>query len=92
MPGQSGKRRVRFQVRAEPGSTVSVAGSFNGWDPASRPLADKDGDGVFRAMLMLSPGRYEYKFIINGVWCVDPECAEWVANDYGSLNSVATVG
>ena len=92
MSARGGKRRVRFQVRAEPGSKVAVAGSFNSWDATSRPLVEKDGDGVFKALLMLSPGRYEYKFVINGVWCVDPECAEWVTNDYGSLNSVLTVG
>jgi len=83
---------MRFQVRADPGSKVTVAGSFNGWDPTARPLSDKNGDGVFGAFLMLPPGRYEYKFVINGVWCVDPECAEWVTNDYGSLNSVLTMG
>ena len=28
----------------------------------------------------------------NDVWCVDPECSEWVPNGIGSLNSVVTVG
>jgi 1,4-alpha-glucan branching enzyme len=86
-----GRKRVQFRVRAEPGSVVCVAGTFNAWDPTSKPLADKTGDGQYVGAMMLQKGRYEYKFVINGVWCLDPECPEWVANNYGSLNSVAVV-
>jgi 1,4-alpha-glucan branching enzyme len=92
MAGAGGRKRVTFQFRAEPGSRVYLAGSFNGWDPTARLLADRSGTGVFSTTLMLAPGRYEYKFVVNGVWCVDPECPEWVANDQGSLNSVLNVG
>jgi 1,4-alpha-glucan branching enzyme len=87
----SGKR-VMFRFRAEPGSKVYLAGTFNKWDPTSKQLTDRDGDGVFTTSLMLPPGRYEYKLVVNGIWCVDPECSEWIANDQGSLNSVLTVG
>ena len=84
-------RRVRFKVRADPGSTVSVAGGFNNWDPAANPLADPDGTGEFSIVLSLHPGMHEYKFVINGTWCVDPECTEWVQNSLGTLNSVCKV-
>lgn len=86
-----GRKKVQFRVRAEPGSKVYAAGTFNAWDPTSRPLSDKLGDGQYVGFLMLPKGRYEYKFVINGVWCLDPECPEWVANNYGSLNSVVDV-
>jgi hypothetical protein len=54
-------------------------------------MSDKAGDGQYATSLVMSKGRYEYKFVINGVWCLDPECPEWVANNYGSLNSVVIV-
>lgn len=83
--------RVTFRVRAEVGSKVSLAGSFNGWDPAAKPMVDKDGTGEFACTLTLPKGRYEYKFVINGTWCADPECTDWVQNDMGTLNSVKVV-
>jgi 1,4-alpha-glucan branching enzyme len=77
MARAAGTRKVAFQFRAEPGSRVYLAGTFNKWDPTAKQLSDRDGSGVFA---------------VNGVWCVDPECMEWVANDQGSLNSVLNVG
>ena len=41
--------RVTFSVRAEAGSKVFLAGSFNNWDPTAKEMADKKGDGVFTA-------------------------------------------
>ena len=86
----AGKKRVRFEIKADPGSEVFVAGTFNGWDPRKHKLTLKGG--VYSTSVLLSKGRYEYKFIINDVWCVDPECPEWAPNEHGSLNSVVTVG
>jgi 1,4-alpha-glucan branching enzyme len=80
-----------FRVRAEPGSEVYVAGSFNDWAPAQKRMQERKGDGVYTATLMLPKGEYEYKFIINGVWCIDPECPAWVQNRLGTLNSVRLV-
>ena len=37
-------------------------------------------------------GRYEYKFIVNGVWQIDDNNPNFVSNDMGSLNSVIEVG
>jgi 1,4-alpha-glucan branching enzyme len=84
-------KKVHFRLRAEPGSAVFVAGSFNDWNPNRHRLEDATGTGDYRATLGLKPGRFEYKFVSDGVWCVDPECPDWARNNYGSLNSVLTV-
>lgn len=83
------RKRVNFSIEAEPGSKVSIAGTFNDWDPEKTPLTEKKG--VFSKSMLLAPGRYEYKFVINGIWTVDPECPDWVPNGHGSLNSVIEV-
>lgn len=88
-PTTKGRRRVRFQLRAGPGSSVHVAGAFNDWDPAKKKMSYSGG--VYSAAMMLLPGRYEYKFVVDDIWCVDPECPDWVPNDQGSLNSVIVV-
>ena len=84
-------KRVTFSVCAKEGSKVSLAGSFNNWDPTAKEMNDKNGDGVFVATLNLPVGSHEYKFVIDGIWCADPECTDWVQNDLGTLNSVKIV-
>ena len=84
-------RNVEFQLVAETGSTVLLAGTFNNWDPQANPMTDNSDSGRHTATLRLPPGRHEYKFVVNGEWRVDPNCPDWVLNDQGSLNSVITV-
>lgn len=52
---------------------------------------DKQGAGHFSATVLLHPGEYQYRFVVNGEWCVDPGNGDRVANDLGSLNSVVRV-
>ena len=87
---KSGKR-VSFELVAESGSDVFVAGTFNQWNPRQHAMRDNPDSGVYRATLVLPPGRHEYKFIVNGEWRVDPNCPDRTPNDLGSLNSVITV-
>ena len=82
-------RRIKFEIEAEKGSTVYVAGTFNDWDTTKKKLVFKNGS--YSGTLALAPGRYEYKFMIDGIWCVDPKCREWAPNQFGSLNSVLIV-
>jgi 1,4-alpha-glucan branching enzyme len=91
-PSVKAKRRVTFTYRAEPGLTVNLAGCFNNWDPTAKEMVDSKKNGIYSATLMLAPDSYEYKFVIDGTWCADPECADWVQNDHGTLNSVRHVG
>jgi len=83
------RRRVKFHIEADAQSTVAVAGTFNGWDATRHVLKEKDG--VYTLSILLEPGQYQYKFVVNNVWCVDPECPDWAPNEYGSLNSVVDV-
>ena len=85
----AGNKRVRFEIQAEKGSEVFVAGSFNEWNPRKNKLTCRKG--VYSTSILLPRGKYEYKFVVNGVWCVDPDCSEWTPNGLGSLNSVLVV-
>lgn len=47
---------------------VSIAGEFNNWSPSKDFLKyDSSREGWF-IILALKPGRYEYKYLINGKW------------------------
>ena len=86
------RRRADFTVRAPIGSEVFLAGSFNDWSPTATQMVDKDGTGVFTRRCYLMAGKYEYKFVINGVWQIDDNNPNYVSNDMGSLNSVLELG
>lgn len=82
---------VHFELAAEPGCQVFVAGTFNGWDPAANPMMDNPDSGHYQAAIRLPPGRHEYKFVVNGEWWVNPKCAVCVTNDQGIMNSVIQI-
>ncbi len=85
------EKSVTFTVHAEAGKAVYLAGSFNNWDPAGKKMSEKKGNGVYSVAIKLAPGTYQYKFVIDGTWCADPENRDFVQNDHGTLNSVITV-
>lgn len=81
---------VTFQIEAEEGSQVYVAGTFNCWNPKEHQLTPDD-NGAYCTTLRLPKGTHQYKFVINDVWCVDPGCEDWTPNGVGSLNSVLSL-
>jgi chromosome partitioning protein len=83
---------VRFALRAPDARQVQLAGDFNNWSPDATPLRTGDGDGIFEAMLPLTPGRYRYRVVIDGQWQHDPHNDYVESNPYGELNSVVEVG
>ncbi len=62
---------VLFAFRTASGRTVSVAGDFNGWDPFSHRLHETE-PGLYTTSLRLLPGRYRYRYIVNGQRTLDP--------------------
>lgn len=90
-PSDSKKRKVQFEVSAEPGSQVYVAGTFNSWSPTTNPLKERTDGGHFKATLNLDEGTHEYKFVVNGHWMSDPKCPSWIPDGCGAMNSVLTV-
>lgn len=84
-------KAVTFTVHADKGKAVYLAGEFNKWDPSAKKMAYKARSGVYAASVKLVPGVYQYKFVIDGTWCADPENVNSVQNDQGTFNSVITV-
>ncbi|TVU45655.1 hypothetical protein EJB05_05147, partial [Eragrostis curvula] len=62
--------RTVYIVWANPASEVLVIGSFDGW--TSQRKMERSERGIFSLNLRLYPGRYEIKFIVDGVWKNDP--------------------
>ena len=84
------KVKVSFAL-LEPGAKqVFLCGEFNGWASDATPMK-RDDAGRWETTLALAPGRYEYKFIVDGNWKHDPLAHVNVWNQNGTLNSVAQV-
>jgi hypothetical protein len=62
---------LSFVFKGPPGETVSVAGSFNRWDPFMYEL--KEGPaGNYTINIPLPPGTYQYVFFHRGQRYLDP--------------------
>lgn len=83
-------RVCRFEFQSSEARTVSIAGSFNDWQPNATPMVAL-GDGYWVKELTLPSGRYEYRFVMNGEWVDDPNAKETLPNPHSGVNAVRTV-
>ena len=88
-PKVSKGKKVKFMLHAPDAGKVMLAGDFNNWQHARTPL--KKGKKAWEKDLVLKPGKYEYKFVVDGNWINDPgnDCYIW--NSYGTQNSVIEI-
>lgn len=63
--------KTMFACQATKAKKVFLAGTFNDWNPTATRM-QRTPDGSWRAVLDLAPGRYEYKFVVDGNWCCEP--------------------
>ena len=77
MGKSAGKKRKVFSV-----GRARCAPDFNEWVPDGCSL-DAGKSGVWKTMVTLAPGVYQYRFVVDGTWCDDPRCAEKMPNGMG---------
>ncbi|MCL2440384.1 MAG: glycogen-binding domain-containing protein [Treponema sp.] len=77
---------LTFTYRAPPGDIVTVAGSFNGWDPFMYELREGPA-GVFSLTIPMPPGTYQYVFFHRGQRRVDPNNPRRIYSRDGSAAS-----
>ena len=83
-------KKVKFVFDSFEANQVAVAGDFNDWDAGSLPMR-KDRKKIWEKGITLKPGRYEYKFVVDGNWTSDPKNDNRTVNSMGSENSVIEV-
>ena len=87
---ESRRMEVELTFEAPQAERVFVAGDFNHWRAGDLRLR-RDETGTWRIPLWLAPGRYEYRFIVDGEWQNDPQASACVPNEFGSSNCVLVV-
>ncbi len=90
-PRENVAQAVQFVFYAPDAASVMLVGDFNDWDRTATPLLNSNGSGVWSVAVPLSPGRYQYAFVVDGKWSSDPEAARGVTDDFGEPNSVLTI-
>ena len=80
---------VMFTLEAPDAARVQLAGDFNGWvldgnemNPVGR---------VWKKVVKLHPGRYRYRYVVDGMWQSDPLNPAVEPSPYGGHNSIIVV-
>ena len=83
-------KKIEFVLEAPSARSVKLAGDFTDWEKFPLDLMQSE-DGVWSSVVPLTPGRYSYRFIVDGQWCDDPRSIQRVSNPFGTENAVLTV-
>jgi 1,4-alpha-glucan branching enzyme len=84
-------KKETFHFTSADAVSVLLVGDFTHWQ--AHPISMRKGpDGVWTAAVELSPGSHSYRFMVDGEWRDDPECAIHVPNPYGTDDMVRRVG
>ena len=81
---------ARFSVKQPEAKAVFLAGEFNNWNTSATPMR-RDPDGTWSVVVPLLPGKYNYKFYIDGKWLQDFANPDSGPDGHGGKNSVITI-
>ena len=81
---------IDFKLVAPDAKDVYLVGEFNDWNTSQYRLR-RYKDGTYKKKLQLKPGHYQYLFLVDGEWWIDPEHLERTPNPFGSENSFIDV-
>ncbi|MBI1978106.1 MAG: isoamylase early set domain-containing protein, partial [Candidatus Omnitrophica bacterium] len=79
------EKNVTFEFYAPSAKEVKLGGDFNQWNPSKFRLK-KAANGNWSLTLKLKPGRYEYRYLVDGNWENDQRPVGCVPNAFGSWN------
>jgi chromosome partitioning protein len=80
-----------FTLKADGAKEVHLVGDFNNWSLSNDSLLWQNEKGFWQKRLFLEPGRYRYKFVVDGRWTIDPHNEQIESNPYGGTDSVLEI-
>ncbi len=91
IPAPSLQGNTTFRLKGYPDAKiVNLAGTFNDWKPSAIVCGKESAEWICR--VELKPGKYLYKFIVDGNWITDPANSTTEADGRGNTNSVLVKG
>jgi len=85
--------KVKFSVPSDwAEKEVILAGDFNDWNTSDLKLEKKNDK--WETLVRLKPeNKYKFKYLVDGErWVNDDSADDYVANDFGSEDSLVIVG
>ncbi len=81
----------KFSYDFPEAKTVSLVGDFNNWDKSVNVM-ERDENGKWEAYVELQPGRYRYKYFIDGLYKLnDPYANLYIPVDNGEMLSLIII-
>jgi hypothetical protein len=80
------KDGVLFSLSAPQAQRVQLAGDFNSWAPDGTEM--EFSNGVWKKILALTPGRYRYRYVVDGQWLSDPRNCVTEPSPFGDWDSI----
>lgn len=81
-------KETTFSVSAPAAKEVYIVGDFNHWKINDESRLVRLNDGSWEKRFTLSPGKYRYKFVVDGEWVLDTRNEEKEQNPFGTYDSV----
>jgi 1,4-alpha-glucan branching enzyme len=82
------QREALFNIAAPNARDIYLVGDFNHWKMNDESRLSRLDDGRWEKKLGLTPGRYKYKFVVDGEWVLDTQNNEREQNSFGTFDSV----
>lgn len=83
--------KIKYTTK-DPQLKTSVAGSFNGWNAQKNRLEYNKNISAYTCTLLLKPGLYQYKFVVNDNWIYDKDNPDKSSDGFGGFNSILKAG
>jgi chromosome partitioning protein len=77
---------VLFTIDAPGARCVQLAGDFNGWVAEGNEM--RPSGPIWSKVVPLTPGRYHYRYVVDGRWLTDPLNINVEPTPWGGYNSV----
>ncbi len=85
------KKGAVLTFHADDAREVWIAGDFNNWVNSVQEKMENIEKGVWAKVLHLEPGKYQYKFVVDGKWLVDPKNPKIERDLSGNVNSLLEI-
>ena len=84
----SAQKEMLFNIAAPTAREIYLVGDFNHWKINDSSRLSRIDDGRWEKKIGLTPGRYKYKFVVDGEWMLDTENNNREQNSFGTFDSI----
>ena len=85
------KKGAIFTFYGNDAQKVEIAGDFNNWMSSTEGQMENIEKGIWVRVFHLDPGKYQYKFVVDGKWIIDSKNPKIERDTSGNINSLLEI-